>query len=111
MIARSWTGRTRAHDADAYARYLDETGVPELAQTKGNRGVIVLRRMEGGAEAEFTVISLWESMVDVRRFTGPNESRARYYPEDGCFLLDMPPTLPHHEVVRAVWNAGLRVGA
>jgi heme-degrading monooxygenase HmoA len=109
MIARVWTGRTRADDAQRYAAYLDETGVPDLAKTPGNRGVLVFRRADGD-EAEFQVASLWESMEAVRRFAGEDPDRAVYYPLDATYLRELSPTLPHYEMVRAIWTAGLRVG-
>ena len=31
-----------------------------------------------------------------------------YYPLDAAYLEELSPTLPHYELVRAVWNAGLR---
>lgn len=47
MIARLWTGRTKAEDYDTYLAYLEESGVAELHATPGNRGVMVLRRLDG----------------------------------------------------------------
>jgi uncharacterized damage-inducible protein DinB/heme-degrading monooxygenase HmoA len=98
MIARSWDGLTKAEQADAYADYLRDTGVKDLAATSGNRGVYVLRRREG-EEARFRVLSLWDSMEDVRRFAGDEPERARYYPEDERFLKALEPHVAHFEVV------------
>ena len=39
MIARTWRGAVRREDADAYADYMDTTGVDAYASTPGNRGV------------------------------------------------------------------------
>ena len=47
MIARIWHGRTAAEKADEYFEYLNETGVPGYRAMEGNRGVYVLRRIEG----------------------------------------------------------------
>jgi hypothetical protein len=47
MIARIWHGITMAAKADAYLDYLNRTGVPDYQATPGNRGVYVLRRIEG----------------------------------------------------------------
>ena len=38
MIARSWRGAVRTADAEAYAAYIDETGMQEYAATPGNQG-------------------------------------------------------------------------
>ena len=99
MIARLWTGRTKAEDYDAYLAYLEESGVAELHATPGNRGVLVLRRLDGD-EAEFGVMSFWESLDDVKAFAGEDVDAARYFPDDERFLLDFPPRLKHFEVAR-----------
>ena len=99
MIARVWTGRTKAEDYDAYLAYLEESGVAALKATAGNRGVMVLRRLHG-FEAEFSVISFWDSLEDVTAFAGEDVDAARYFPDDERFLLDFPPRLKHFEVAR-----------
>jgi heme-degrading monooxygenase HmoA len=100
MIARIWKGRTLASQADRYMAYLQATGVAELRATDGNRGVYVLRRIDGD-QAEFTFISLWESLVSIRRFAGEDIDRAVYYPEDRDYLLALDPKVTHHEVLVA----------
>ena len=97
MIARVWFGRARAEDYDEYLAYLEESGVAELRRTKGNRGVMVLRRIEGD-EAEFGVVSLWNSLEDVKAFAGEEVDVARYFPEDERYLLEETPRLKHYEV-------------
>jgi heme-degrading monooxygenase HmoA len=76
-----WFGRTKAADYDGYLAYLEESGVAELQATPGNRGVMVLRRLDGH-EAEFGVVSLWDSLDDVKAFAGQDVDAAHYYPED-----------------------------
>ena len=98
MIARSWDGVTKAEQADAYADYIERTGVKDLEATSGNRGVYVLRRREG-EQARFRVLSLWDSMEGVRRFAGDDPERARYYPEDEHFLSELVPNVEHFDVV------------
>ena len=48
MIARVWHGVTPASKGDAYMEYLEESGLKAYRSTPGNRGVYVLRRVEGG---------------------------------------------------------------
>ncbi len=105
MIARVWIGRTRAEDADAYLRYLERTGPPKQRRTAGNRGSWILRRVDGD-EAEFQVISLWESEDHVKAFAGEDVERAVYFPEDERFLLKMTPTVRHYEIFGALENEG-----
>lgn len=98
MIARTWHGRVRATDADAYHAYLLSTGVADLRATPGNRGVYVLRRIEG-EEAHFVLMSLWDSRDAIRAFAGEDIERARYYPEDATYLLELEPTVTHYDVM------------
>ena len=97
MIARVWRGITLKEKADDYLAYLNETGLKDYAKTPGNRGVTVLRRIQG-EHCEVMLISLWESMDAVRAFAGENPERSVYYPEDEHFLLQMEPLVRHYEV-------------
>jgi heme-degrading monooxygenase HmoA len=99
VIARIWWGRTRAEDSDAYLAYMEETGIAELKATPGNQGVMVLRRIEGDA-AEFGIMSFWDSLEDVQAFAGEDVDVARYFPDDGRYLLEFTPRLKHFEVAR-----------
>ncbi len=98
MIARTWHGAVPAERADDYYAYLERTGLPDYRDTPGNRGVTVLRRIEGSL-AHFLLISFWESMEAIRAFAGDDVERARYYPEDANFLLELEPTVTHYEVL------------
>ena len=97
MIARVWRGETRAEDAERYLAYLEETGVKECRATPGNKGVLVLRRVDGG-KAEFLFTSFWESMEVVRGFAGDDVERAVYYPDDRRYLLALDPHVRHYTV-------------
>jgi heme-degrading monooxygenase HmoA len=99
VIARVWFGRTKAEDYDAYLAYLEESGVATLKQTPGNLGVMVLRRLDG-EEAEFAVISFWDSADAITAFAGEDVDIARYFPDDERFLLEFTPKLKHFEVAR-----------
>jgi heme-degrading monooxygenase HmoA len=98
MVARTWHGSVRSEDDERYWDYLQRTGVRDLRSTPGNRGVYVLRRLEGG-RAHFVVISLWRSGADIARFAGDDVERARYYPQDEDFLMELEPNVTHYEVL------------
>jgi heme-degrading monooxygenase HmoA len=98
LIARLWRGAVRSDRGDAYAAYLDGTGVRDCRATPGNKGVWVLRR-NLPQETEFLFISLWESYEAIKRFAGEEVDRAHYYPEDRDFLLYLEPTVTHYEVL------------
>jgi heme-degrading monooxygenase HmoA len=103
MIARIWHGMTPVEKADEYNEYLHQTGVKDYQATEGNRGVLVMRRMEGD-RAHFTLLTLWESEEAIRKFAGDNIEAARYYPEDTAFLLELEPHVTHFEVLQ--WHFG-----
>ncbi len=100
MTARTWHGVTPASKAEEYTAYLNRTGVPGYQATPGNRGVYVLRRTEGD-RTHFLLISLWDSLESIKKFAGQEPERARYYPEDTEYLLELEPTVTHYEVVVA----------
>jgi len=100
MIARIWHGRTPASKAGAYVDYLQVSGVKELRETPGNRGVFLLRRA-GAQEADFLVLSLWDSFEAIRAFAGADLEKARYFAKDREFLLEFEPNVAHYEVESA----------
>ncbi|NIR43225.1 MAG: antibiotic biosynthesis monooxygenase, partial [Gemmatimonadetes bacterium] len=96
MIARIWHGRTRIEHLDEYTDYIEKSGIAGLRGTPGNRAAMIFRR-ENGAEAEFLVVSFWESMEAVKAFAGEPLERAVYYPEDEKYLLEFEPEVVHYE--------------
>lgn len=98
MIARIWHGRTPADKADDYLAYVKRTGIDAYRSVEGNRGQYILRKIEGDV-AEFTVLSLWESMDAIRAFAGPEPEKPVYYPEDEAYLLELEDKVDHHDVV------------
>lgn len=98
MIARIWHGRTPADKADEYLAYIEETGIKELRQAPGNQGDFVLRKVdEAKGTADFLVISLWDSMENVRGFAGDNADVPVYYPKDEKYLLELEKRVEHYE--------------
>jgi heme-degrading monooxygenase HmoA len=97
MIARMWRGTVRTEDAEEYARYINDTGMAEYAETPGNQGAWMLRRDEDG-RSEFITFSLWESREAIQAFAGEDIEAAVYYPEDERFLIDRG-GITHYEVV------------
>lgn len=56
MIARTWRGAVRTADAEAYAAYIDETGMRAYAETPGNEGAYMLtREIAGGLNDRYLV--------------------------------------------------------
>jgi heme-degrading monooxygenase HmoA len=98
VIARTWRGWTRTEDADAYAAYIEETGMRAYRATEGNRGAWMLCR-DDGTRTEFVTLSFWDSLDAVRAFAGDDVERAVFYPEDDRFLVEREQTVRHYTVV------------
>lgn len=99
-VVREWRGRVPAHKTEAYFEYLQRTGLPGYAATPGHRGTWVLAE-RGAEETEFVLLTLWDSPEAIRAFAGEDIGAARYYPDDGDYLREMPPRLRHYEVLAA----------
>ena len=98
MIGRTWHGAVPVSKADAYHDYLNKTGIPEYKATPGNRGVFMLRRVDGDV-AHFLLLTLWDSIESIKAFAGEDYEKAKYYPEDEDFLLELEPNVTHYEVL------------
>ena len=101
LIARTWHGRTAAIKADEYLKFLIERAIPDYQSIVGNRGVTILRRMQG-AEAHFLILTLWGSREGIEAFAGADIEKAKYYDEDQDFLLEFEPSVTHYEVCATV---------
>ncbi len=100
MIARTWHGITPREKADEYLQLMLTVAVPDYQAIPGNRGVYVLRRLDGD-QAHFLLLTLWESEAAIRAFAGAEMEKAKYYPFDSDFLLELEPTATHYAVFAA----------
>lgn len=100
MIARTWHGVTPLAKADEYLRLMRTIAVPDYQAIAGNRGVYVMRRIEGEA-AHFLLLTLWDSEDAIRQFAGEDIEKAKYYDFDPDYLLELEPTVTHYEVFDA----------
>lgn len=97
MIARTWHGVTSLAKADEYLRLMRTVAVPDYQAVAGNRGVYVMRRIEGET-AHFLLLTLWDSEDAIRQFAGEEIEKAKYYDFDPDYLLELEPTVTHYEV-------------
>src|SRR5919204_2341571 len=97
MIARIGKGAVARRDGDAYADYMQGTGVAGYVSTPGNRGAWMLRR-DIGDNTEFLMFTLWDSLESVKAFAGEDYETAVFYPEDERFLVERDLTSTHYVV-------------
>ncbi len=97
MIARHWRGWTSVQDANAYESLLKNKVLPELRNIDGYKGGYILR-LDGSAETEFVVVSLFESLEAVKRFAGPDYTTPVFEPEAKKLLSRIEPIANHYDV-------------
>lgn len=97
-IARTWHGVVPEIKSEAYYRYLLQTGIKDYESTPGNCGIQMLRRI-GDGYSHFLLITFWDSYDSIRDFAGNDIERARYYPEDQEYLIDLEPNVTHYEIM------------
>jgi antibiotic biosynthesis monooxygenase (ABM) superfamily enzyme len=97
MIARHWRGWTAPENSNAYEDLLRNTVLPGLRSISGYRGGYVLRR-DAGAEVEFVVVNLFDSIEAVQQFAGADYAIAQFEPEAKQLLARIEPYAAHYEV-------------
>ena len=97
MICRIWHGRTPRIKADAYARFLANRAMPDYQSVPGNLSVSVLRRDDADV-THFLTVTTWESEDAIRAFAGNDLLKAKYYPEDSEYLLELEQHVQHFVV-------------
>jgi heme-degrading monooxygenase HmoA len=94
---RAWHGVTPAAKADEYLDLMLAVAVPDYKAIPGNRGVTVLRRIEGDV-AHFLLLTLWDSTDAIRQFAGDDVEQEKFYDFDTDYLLELEPNATHYEV-------------
>ncbi len=97
MIVRVWHGVVPRAKSKKYLEYLKTTGMKDYSHTPGNAGASILTRNDRD-NTEFIIISRWKSMEVIKEFAGEDIGKARYYPEDRKFLLELEPEVKHYEL-------------
>ena len=100
MIARIWTAAARPDCIAAYVTYLREKTFPQLRSIPGHRGAYVLRRPSND-DLHVTVITLWESLDAVARFSGADVEAAVVPPEAQALLISWDARATHWDVAYA----------
>jgi hypothetical protein len=100
MIARIWHGWTTPQNADAYEHIVSTQVLPEIAarDLPGYHGAYLLRR-ELAEEVEFSTIMLFDSIDNVRRFTGEDYEVAHVPPEARAVLARFDERSAHYETL------------
>lgn len=95
-ITRIWHGRIKAIDSDSYVQYVAATGMKEYRNIKGNLSSKLLVRIEDNI-CHILTITEWDSYESIKQFAGDDFQKAKYYPEDGQYLLEKEEHVLHYE--------------
>jgi heme-degrading monooxygenase HmoA len=98
VIVRMWRGWVETDQAQAYADYIEGTGIAEYRKTPGNSGAQLLWRDLGDGRTEIVTLSWWSDLDDIRAFAGDEIDVAKFYPEDDEYLVDRELTASHFVV-------------
>ena len=100
MIVRIWRGWTTLQNADAYEQIVSTQVLPEIAarDLPGYHGAYLLRR-ELSEEVEFSTIMLFDSIDNVRRFTGEDYEVAHLPPQARAVLSRFDDRSAHYEAL------------
>lgn len=98
MLARTWHGVVPKSKSEAYLAYMNETGIQDYRTAKGNLGVTILRR-DDGELTHYLLLTFWDSEESIAAFAGQELTKARYYPEDKEYLIELEPFVKHYEVL------------
>ena len=97
-VLRVWRGYSSKEKAGEYVRHAAQGVFPRLRAIAGHKGAYLLRRAIGG-KIEFLVLTLWESMEAVRRFSGAQAEKAVVEPAARAALTEFDELVTHYEIV------------
>lgn len=102
MIVRIWHGQVPRAKAEEYMALMERVAIPDYRSTAGNLGAMALRRDERKI-CHVTMLTLWEGRDAIAAFAGEDIEVAKYYDFDRDFLLQLEPTVQHHDVTGAAF--------
>ena len=98
MISRHWRGLAHRNRAQDYTRHLRTETFPELRKIPGFVDASILRR-PFAAGIEFLIITRWESLDALARFSGPDPEVAVVPAKAAEMMIEYDRRARHFEVV------------
>ena len=93
-----WHGKVSKNKSKDYHRYLLKTGLKDYEKVDGNKAVFLLKKDEGSI-THFYTWSFWDDIEAIKKFAGEDYQKAKYYPRDGKFLLELESLVSHFDVM------------
>jgi heme-degrading monooxygenase HmoA len=98
MISRHWQCIAKPASSDEYVHHLQSETFPALRSIPGFVEAWVQRRTVG-AGVEFVVITHWESMESIRKFTGVDTEEAVVPGKARDMMVEFERRVRHYEIV------------
>ena len=95
MITRIWHGKTKKEYSEIYRQYVIDTGIKEYQNTIGNLDSQIWQIDENDITHIWTVTH-WKDVESIKAFAGDDYQKAKYYPEDEKYLLEIEPSVEHY---------------
>lgn len=97
MIVRVWRGRVAEGHERAYMEHLTRRVFPAFRTVDGFLGGELLRERRGDS-VDFLVMTRWASIEAVRRFAGPDATKAMVEPAAEAILVQFDRVVKHYEL-------------
>jgi heme-degrading monooxygenase HmoA len=94
---RIWRGRLPRSLGNEYEQFLTEKAVPNYSSVEGLREIYFSTR-DTGDEAQFILVTIWDSIEAMTGFTGGDPYMAKYYPEDDEYLIEKTPYVEIYKI-------------
>jgi hypothetical protein len=98
MISRQWRGLAKSDQAQNYTEHLRTETFPALRALPGFMGASILSR-EVANGIEFLVITQWQALDDIVRFSGPDLDAAVVPPAAAQMMIEYDRRVRHYDVV------------
>jgi len=98
MISRQWRGLTHPNRAQDYIKHLRAETFPELRKIPGFVDASILSRPLG-AGTEFLIVTRWESIDALARFSGSDPEAAVVPAKAAAMMIEYDRRARHFEVV------------
>jgi len=83
---RLWHGEVALEKADEYQKFMIEKAAPDYSSVPGLLN-LSFQRKDDADKANFLLMTIWDNIESVKKFSGDDVELAKYYPEDDAFLL------------------------
>jgi heme-degrading monooxygenase HmoA len=97
MIERHWKGITQPSEADKYTRHLMAETFQKLKVMSGFIRASILKK-EVAEGVEFLIVTVWESLENIKEFTGEDISVAVVPDKVKKMMVRFDETADHYEV-------------